>query len=153
MPAAAFAGLIGAFLMFVPFGAFGIGMITAGVLAVLFYSRRRPGSILTPGMGARLGAVSGALGFAIFSIFTAIGVTIFHNGGELRAALLEAVKQSAARNSDPQAQQIVEYLKSPDGLALVMGLGLAVMCVLFLIFSSLGGAIAAAFLRRKNHLS
>ena len=101
-------------------------------------------------MGARLGAVSGVLGFGIFAVFTAIEVLVFHSGGQLRAALLEAVQQSASRTSDPQAQQILDYLKSPPGLALVMSLGLAVMFVVFLIFSSLGGALGAVLLRRKN---
>jgi hypothetical protein len=136
--------------MFIPLGAFGLGMIAAGVLAVLFYRRRNPAANLNPGMGARLGAVSGVLGFGIFAVFTAIEVLVFHSGGQLRAALLEAVQQSASRTSDPQAQQILDYLKSPPGLALVMSLGLAVMFVVFLIFSSLGGALGAVLLRRKN---
>ncbi|HXZ41243.1 MAG TPA: zinc ribbon domain-containing protein [Terriglobales bacterium] len=152
LPSAALAGLIAAVLMFIPLGAFGLGMIAAGVLAVLFYRRRNPVGNLSPGMGARLGAVGGTLGFGIFAIFTAIEVLVFHSGGQLRAALLEAIQQSAARTSDPQAQQILDYLKSPPGLALVMGLGLAVMFVVFLIFSSLGGALAAALLRRKHRL-
>lgn len=151
LPSATQAGLIAAILMLIPLGGFGLGMIAAGVLSVLLYRRRVPAANLTPGMGARLGAVSGTLGFAIFSIFTAIEVALFHNGGELRADLLQAVQQSASRSSDPQAQQILEYLKSPPGLALVMTLGLMVMFGAFLIFSSLGGAIGAALLRRKHH--
>jgi hypothetical protein len=150
LPSAALAGLVAALLMFIPLGAFGLGMIAAGVLAVLFYRRRDPSSNLTAGMGARLGALSGTLGFAIFAIFTAMEVLVFHSGGELRSALLQAIQQSAARSSDPQAQQIVEYLKSPPGLALVMGLGLVVMFVVFLAFSTLGGALGAALMRRKG---
>jgi len=136
--------------MFIPLGAFGLGMIAAGVLAVLFYRRRNPGCNLTAGVGARLGALSGALGFTIFAIFTAIEVLVFHSGGELRSALLQAIQQSAARSTDPQAQQIVEYLKSPPGLVLVMSLGLIVMFVIFLFFSTLGGALGAALMRRKD---
>ena len=101
-------------------------------------------------MGARLGAVSGALGFGMFAILTSIEMVVFRSGGELRTALLDAVRQSAARSSDPQAQQMLEYLKTPQGLALVMVLGLLFMFVVFLIFSGLGGAIGAALLRRKE---
>jgi len=150
LPSAALAGLIAAFLMFIPLGAFGLGMIAAGVLSVLFYRRRNPASNLTPAMGARLGAVSGALGFGIFAIFSAVGTLVFHSGGQLRAALLEAVEQSAAHSSDPQAQQVVEYLKTPAGLALMMGLGLGFVLVAFLILSSLGGAVGAAMMRRRD---
>lgn len=152
LPAATLAGVIAAVLMFIPLGAFGLGMIAAGMLAVLFYRRRNPGGRLTPAIGARLGAVCGVLGFGMFAVFTAIEMLIFHSGGQLRAALLEAVQQSASRTSDPQLQPMLDYLKSPPGLALVMGLGLAVMFVIFLILSSLGGALGAALLRRKERL-
>jgi hypothetical protein len=137
--------------MLVPLGAFGLGMLAAGSLSVLLYRRRNPIANLTPGMGAQLGAASGGLGFAIFGIFTAVEVLVFHSGGELHAALVEAVQQSAARTTDPQAQQVLDYLKSPSGLALVMVMGLAVMLVAFLVFSSIGGAIAAFLMRRKPH--
>jgi hypothetical protein len=152
IPSAALAGLIAGALMFVPLGAFGLGMIAAGVLVVLFYRRRHPFGILTAGTGAQLGLISGIFGFAIFGIFSAVEVLVFHTGGELRAALLEAVQQSASRTSDPQAQQILDYLKSPPGLALVMALGLAVMFVGFLVLSSLGGAVTVAVLRRRDRL-
>lgn len=149
LPAAALAGLIAAVMM-VPVGAFGLGMLAAGALSVMFYRRQNPIASVTPGMGARLGALSGAFGFGTFSIFTAIEMLIFHSGGKLRDALLQAIQQSAARNSDPQAQQVLEYLKSPQGLALMMVLGLIMMGLAFLIFSSLGGALAGALLRRKD---
>lgn len=150
LPAAGLAGLIAAGLMFIPLGAFGLGMISAGVLAVLFYRRRNPRGSLSPGMGARLGAVSGVLGFGIFAVFTAIEMLVFHSGGQLRAALLEAIEQQALHTSEPQAQQYLTYLKSPPGLALVMALGLVAMFFIFLIFSSLGGTLAAALLRRRE---
>ena len=152
LPSAGLAGLISAFLMFVPLGAFGLGMIAAGALAVVFYRRRNPASNLTPGMGARLGAVSGAFGFGLFAIFSTAGTLLFHTGGQLRAALLEAIQQSAARSSDPQAQQAIEYLKTPPGLALMMGFSMAFVLVAFLILSSLGGAMGAAMMRRKDRM-
>jgi hypothetical protein len=152
LPSTAVAGVIAALLMFVPLGAFGLGMTAGGILAVLFYRRRNPGFEITPGMGGRIGAVAGVLGFGVFAVFTAIEVLVFHSGGELRAALLEAIKQSAARSSEPQAQQMLEYLKTPPGLALMMGLGLFFMLVVFLILSSAGGALTAALLRRRNRL-
>jgi hypothetical protein len=150
LPAAGLAGLIAAVLMLIPLGAFGLGMISAGVLAVLFYRRRNPGGTLSAGMGARLGVVSGVIGFGISAVFTAIEMLVLHNGGELRAFLLEAIEQSALRTSDPQAQQVFSYFKSPPGLALVMALGLVVTFFLFLIFSSLGGTLAATLLRRRE---
>jgi hypothetical protein len=127
-------------------------MIAAGILAVVLYRRRNPGGTLSPGMGARLGAVSGVLGFGIFAVFTAIEILVFHSGGQLRAALLDAIEQSALRASDPQAQQYVTYFKSPPGLALFMALMLVVMFFIFLILASLGGSLAASLLRRRERL-
>ncbi len=151
LPAVAISGFIAAILMLVPLGAYGLGMLAAGFLCVILYRRRNPTSELTPGSGARLGAACGAMGFTFFGIFTAIEVLVFHSGGELHAALLQAVQQSASRTTDPQAQQMLDYLRSPSGLALVMGMGLAVMFVMFLVFSSLGGALSAYLLRRRSH--
>ena len=150
LPSAAAAGLVAAILMLIPLGAFGLGMLATGALSVLFYRRRNPVANLTPGMGARLGAASGALGFGIFAIFTAVEVLVFHSGGDLHTALIQAVQQSAYRTSDPQALQLLEYLKSPPGLALVMAAGFAVMLAAFLVFSTIGGAVGAFLLRRKN---
>ena len=129
---------------------FGIAMLAAGALAVVFYHRRNPGANLTAGAGARLGAVSGGLGFGILTIVFAFGTAVLHTGAELRQKMLDAVQQAASRSSDPQAAQTVEFLKTPQGLAVAMVLGLILTFVAFVIFSSLGGAAGAALLRRKD---
>jgi hypothetical protein len=152
LPSAALAGLIAAFLMFIALAGFGLGLIGAGVLSVVFYRRRNPAGRVTPAMGARLGAVSGTFGFGIFAVFSALGTLLFHSGGELRAALLDAIAQSAARSPDPQVQKAFEYLKTPPGLALMMGIGMVFLLVAFLILSTLGGAVGAAIMRKKDRL-
>ncbi len=148
---AAQAGLIAAALMAIPLGAsFGLGMLAAGFLSVLFYRRRVFGANLTSGLGMRLGALSGLFGFGIFAVLSALETAVFHSGGELRAALMQAVEQAASRNADPQAQQMLQWLKTSQGLMLVMILGLVVMFFLFVILSSLGGVLGAVALRRKE---
>jgi hypothetical protein len=147
LPAVGLAGLIAAGI--IPLGTFALGMISAGVLAVLFYRRRTPGGLISPGMGARLGAISGVLGLGILAVFIALEVLVFHNGGQLLAFLLEAIEQYASRVSDPQAHQILmTYFKSPPGLALIV----VMMFLLCLVFSSLGGTLAAALLRRRERM-
>lgn len=152
LPSAALAGLIAAFLMFVALGVFGLGLIAAGILSVVFYRRRNPASNLTPAWGARLGAVTGVLGFGIFAVLSAVETFIFQSGGQLRAIMLEAIQQSAARNSDVEVQKVFEYLKTPPGLILMMGIGMAMLLVFVLVLSSLGGAIGAAMMRRKDRM-
>ena len=150
LPAAALAGLISAILMPAALGVFGLGLVAAGALAVMFYRRRNPAAHITPGVGARLGAVSGILGFGLFSIFEGVKVLVFHRGGELRAAILQAIQQSAARTSDPQALQMLDYLKTDPGIVVMIGFSLFVMFAVFVIFLTLGGAIGAALLRAKD---
>jgi hypothetical protein len=141
---------VASILLVVPLGAFGLSMLAAGGLSVILYHRRHPEANLTPGMGARLGAVSGAMGFGIFAVVSAVATLAFGAGGQLRAAMLQAVEQSAARSSDPQAQQVVEFLKTPQGLTVILIAGMVFMFVAFLALSSLGGALGAILLRRKN---
>jgi len=136
--------------MAIPLGAsFGLGMLAAGFLAVVFYRRRVPNASLRPGKGARLGVVSGALGFGMFAVVTSIQMVIFHSG-DLRAQLLDALQESASRTSDPQAQQMLDYFRTPPGLVLMMIVGLILMFIAFVLFSALGGALGAALLRRRD---
>ena len=149
LPTAGLAALVASIFMVVPLSGFGLGMLTAGALAVILYRRRSPGADLTAGIGAKLGAISGVMGFAIFGIVAGLGATFFDAGGQLRTSLLQAVEQSAARATDPQARQIFEYFKTPQGLAVVIVVSLAIIFVAFVLLSCLGGAVTAALLRRR----
>jgi len=150
LPAATLAGLIAALSMMVPLGFLGIGTVAAGAIAVVVYHRRRPATLLTPAIGAKVGVLSGGIGFVIFALIMAVEVTVFRGGAQLRDALLQAVEQSAARAADPQAQVLVDWMKSPEGLAVMMGLILFVTLVIFLILSSIGGALGATFIRNRE---
>lgn len=145
------AGLITALLMMTPLAYFGFGMLIGGSLSVVFYRRRVPVANVTPGMGARLGMVSGILGGGIFAALLSVGTTLFHAWDNVRAKLIEVVEQTAARNPDPQTQQALEFFKSPDGIVLLLTTALIGALIAFVIFSGLGGALGAAFLRRKEH--
>src|SRR5258705_9336198 len=73
LPATSLAGLIAALLMMTPLAAFGLAMLIGGSLSVVFYRRRNPVANITPGMGSRLGMVSGMLGGFIFAVLLAAG--------------------------------------------------------------------------------
>jgi hypothetical protein len=152
LPAAALAGLIASVLIAIPYiASVGLGMLTAGFLAIVFYRRRVPAANLRPGKGGRLGAVSGAFGFGMFAVLTSIEMIISpRSGDDIRAQLLEALQQSAARTSDPQAQQMLDYFRTPPGLVLMMIIGLIFMLIAFVLLSALGGALGAALLGKKE---
>jgi hypothetical protein len=152
VPAAALAGFIGAILTVIPVATFGLGMFIGGALSVVLYRRRKFMADITPGMGSRLGIVSGLFGFAILTVPLAVGLAFFHMGDELRARMVVVVEQAAARSSDPQMQQIVEMVKTPDGSALFLSVGLILTFVAFVVVCGLGGAAGAVLLRRKQRL-
>lgn len=134
------AGLILSFCLLIPFAAFFVWILATGVLAVVLYLRRVPPATLTPGMGARLGAISGLFGFGIFAVLMSVELLISRNTGKLRELLQEVMQQSAARNADPNAQALMQRMMTPEGMALLVTLGMVMLLVAFLLFSGLGGA-------------
>jgi hypothetical protein len=150
--AAALAGLLAVILMIILRQAFALAMITAGFLSVYFYRRKNPFSNLTAGIGALLGALSAAFGTVFFALPCLILIFIVRSGGDGRAAIVAAFQQQVALSTDPHAQEFLGYLKTPEGFTLMMTVGIVAMLIFFLVLSSLGGAIAAAILRRRQRL-
>ena len=125
-------------------------MLAAGTLAVRFYRRRRPGTSIRPGMGARLGALSGLLGFFLYSVPQALRLAFFHLGGSVREAMQKAVEQSAAQSPDPKAQELMRNLMSPGALAAFFTFLVVLFFLVFLVLPSLGGALGASVWGRKE---
>ena len=127
----------------------GLGMLAAGFLSVVLYRRRCPATLVTTGIGARLGALTGLLGFGAVALILALW-TSFRSGKEIHDAFLSYIQQNAAQTTDPHVQQVIELFNTPEGFTFIMILSLIVTLVAFLIFSSLGGAIGAFLLHRKE---
>jgi hypothetical protein len=127
----------------------GLGMLAAGFISVLLYRRRSPLTHLTAGMGARLGALAGGLGFGILAAILALWTAV-RSGKEIHDALLNYVQQYAAHSSDPHMQQVLELFNTPEGFTFIMILTLIMTLVAFVIFSSAGGALGAFVLYRKD---
>ena len=129
----------------------GLGMLAAGFLSVVLYHRRCPATPLTAGMGARLGALTGGLGFGTLAAILALW-TLFRSGRQIHDALLNYIQQYAARSSDPHMPQVLELFNTPAGFTFIMILTLLMTLVAFVIFSGLGGALGAFLLHRKERL-
>ena len=164
--AAALAGLLLALaILFVPVIAAGIGLslhlgqgaigllvllvswcciLGAGGVAVRFYRRRRPQVPIYPGMGARLGAVCGLLGFFFYSVPQVLRLVFFHFGGSVREAMRKAIEQSAAQSPDPKAQEMMRNLMSPGALAAFITVLVVLFLLIFLVLACLGGAIGVS---------
>jgi hypothetical protein len=102
-------------------------------------------------MGARLGALTGGLGFGVLATILALW-TAFHSSKEIHDSLLNYIQQHTAHSSDPRMQQVLELLNTPEVFTFFMILTLIITLVAFLIFSGLGGALGAFLLRRKKPL-
>lgn len=150
---AALAGVIAAVPSSLPIMSMGccIWILAAAALAVKFYQDRQPAySVVTAGQGARLGVVTGVSAFATFLVFRLVGAFAFGERGKMREAMLQAMRDNAARNPDPQAQQMMEKLATPEGIAFLVVFIIICLAVAFLIFGLLGGVIGASIWGRKQ---
>lgn len=127
-----------------------VGMVSVGFLAVVFYRQGRPQASIRPGTGARLGALSGLICFAMASIVEAMLVLVLHKGAEIRQALLAAINQAAARTSDAQALAMFEHFRSPEGLEFLMVFGLLFGLVAAIVLAALSGALGGAVLGSRG---
>ena len=127
-----------------------IAAIGAGFLAVAFYRRRNPQIMVGPRQGARLGAICGLFCSGMMAVLLPLRVAVLHEGAEIHDALLEAVRQSAARNSDPQVQAALDFMRSPAGLAFMLALLLILGLVMLVLLGSLGGVLGGAVLGRRD---
>lgn len=156
LSAAAIGGLASALASLIPLVSLGccLWMLGGGALAVSFYHRRRPGTDVSSGMGARLGAVTGVLGFFIFAGLTAlrlfVEVVIFHMGGRIRDEMRQALEQSAARNPDPQVQAMMQWMVTPQGFATFVTIGMLLFFIAFIVFSTAGGALGASLFGKRD---
>lgn len=112
----------------------------AGFLAVAFYRRRHPGTVVRAGLGARLGAASGLFCSMFLGIALGIAATVPEIRAKLHEQMLEAMQKAASRGGD------VEVLKTPEGLVMLMMVGV----VVFILLATLGGALGGALLGRRD---
>ena len=150
---AALAGVIAAVPSSLPVLSIGccIWILAAAALSVKFYQQSRPvGSVVTAGMGARLGAVTGLTSFVTFLVLGFLKAFAFGGRGEMRAGMMQALRENAARNPDPQAQQMIERLSTPAGIAFMVVFVIVCIGVAFLVFGILGGTIGSSLWGRKQ---
>ncbi len=150
LPAALIAGLGAGFLSVTPIVGLGVclWLLAGGAAAVAIYRHRQPAAPMSAGTGARLGSVTGVFAFGVYAVVTALEMLV--SGRTLREVLRRALEQSAARNPDPRAQEIMQKLTSPEGLALIVTLTFVVLFFVFVIFCSIGGAVYASMQPREE---
>ncbi len=150
------AGIGAALLSAVPIVAIGccLWMLGAGALAVWMYQRRVPGSLVTPGMGMKLGAFAGVIAFAVNASVTVVSFIALRSTEDFRRTLQEQMDKQMANNPDPKAQEMVQrmmdWMGTPQGAATLIVMVLLIMAVVFVLFCSAGGALGASMFGRRR---
>jgi ABC-type antimicrobial peptide transport system permease subunit len=116
---------------------------------VAVYRRRIGASAVSPALGARLGLISGAIGFVFFAIVGSLQLLFSNAGHGLREEVMKQLEQVAAQYP-AQAQQALEYLKSAQGWGFIVALSTVFTLLMFLLLSTIGGAVGGAMLSRKD---
>lgn len=107
------------------------------------YRRQHPGP-LRSGHGARMGAVMALLSFGFFLL------TIAFNPGRYREMMITSLHESAARNPDPQAQQVLQWFATPDGMLAFTAIALGTVLIAFLVIGMSSGALAVSLTKARN---
>lgn len=131
------------------FSLFGLGVVAGGALCVALYRRRQTQIPITVGMGARLGAISGGIGGLVVTLVMSVGVLAFRTGDQIRQQIYDAVEKAAARNPSFQAEEMLHYIKSPEGFAVILALAFFMTVVVFVVLSSLGGVLGATLFNKR----
>src|SRR5579875_294034 len=117
-----------------------INWLFGGFLAVFLY-RRRTGSLLNAGAGARLGWITGVLAFVLYIIPFAIQIP--HMNSMMQERLRGMPGQDPAL-----VQQMTHFFQSPPGMAMVVTFSLMVMFLIITFLSMAGGALGAKMVGR-----
>ena len=74
--------------------------------------------------------------------------------GKARQVMRQAMEQSASRNPDPRAQEMVhgmmQFMTSPGGFALIMTVGFAINFLALMAFAAGGGALGASLFGKRE---
>lgn len=127
-----------------------VAVIGAGFLAVALYRRRNPEIAMHARAGARLGAICGVFCSAMTGIMVALRVAILHQGGEIRASLLNVVDQQSALHADPQSQIVFNFFRSTPGLLSMLVFSLIAVMVTLILLGMLGGVLGGVTLGHRD---
>jgi hypothetical protein len=123
-------------------------MLGAGAVAVTLYRRQVPDTLITPGMGMKIGALAGAFGFMVNAVVTTASFVMLRSSGNFRSAMQEQMQKQMSSNPDPKVQEMMQrmldWVGTPQGAATLIVIVLVVMAVLFVLITAAGGALGAS---------
>ena len=129
-------------------------MLGAGALAVALYRTRVPGTLVTPGMGMKIGALAGLFGFGVNAGVSMTSFFALRTNGNFRHAMEEQMQKQMASNPDPKVQEMVQrlldWMSTPQGAVTLVAIMLVIMAIVFVLFTAAGGALGASIMGRRR---
>jgi hypothetical protein len=119
------------------------------VWAISRYTRQRP-IVIRSGQGARMGALMGLLSFVFFAAFFLVSISLQRT--QYHDLMVSQIQQISAQNPDPQAQQVLQWFTTPDGLIAFTAFALITLLLLCLALGSGSGALVGALRKENRHL-
>ena len=119
------------------------------VWAISRYRRHRPIAIRS-GQGARMGAMMGLLSFTFFLAFFLVSISFQH--AQYRDIMITQIHQISAQNPDPQAQQMLQWFATPDGLITFTAIALVTILLICLAVGTGSGAVVIALGKDRKRL-
>jgi hypothetical protein len=95
-----------------------------------------------------MGAMMGALSFGFFLASFFAGLPLFW--AEFHDLMIGKIHEIAVQNPDPQAQQMMQRLATPDGLIVLTAFSLGSILLVLLVIGMGSGAVAIALGRARN---
>jgi ribosomal protein L40E len=146
-------GIVAGLIAFVlPLNGFGAVFWTAlgSFIAVRQYSLT-PGTSLTSGLGARLGALAGTAAFLTWTALFALALAAFHQGQQLHEVVTKSMQETATRYPSPQTTQVMDFISSPAGFALFITFSVVIYLVLSVACGALAGALSGTLFGKDRH--
>lgn len=126
--------------------------VSASVIALGLYQRRRPQALMDASVGAKIGVLVGLTLIASIGISMSIAGLVarfgLHNMATFDAELLAQINKAAAAN--PQPADLTRYIYSPEFKAGIMLAGFSMLAGLVVLMSTVGGAVGGLLRTRRN---
>lgn len=122
----------------------------AGFFTARFYLRNVARTAITPGMGMRLGALTGLFGALPIAVMSLASFAAIRSNHELRQTVEDQMRRQMPANPDPRMQEMMQnmlaWVGTPRGAA-TMALFLVLV---FVVLSAAGGVLGASLSGRRH---
>lgn len=125
--------------------------ISASVVALTLYQRRRPQALIDVTVGAKIGVLVGLTLIASIGVSMAIAGLVarfgLHNMAAFDGELRTQIQKAAAAN--PQPANLMRFIYSPEFKAGIMLAGFSMLAGLVVLMSTVGGAVSGLLRTRR----